>query len=170
MTVIAYRDGVMACDSCWSDNGTVSTLQTKMRRLSSGAILGSAGACDSRDVEALLDKIKTPVHLPTAEALSRMRLDYAGLIVFPRGPRIFKIVCTGIEPTNWDGERDHEYGLWEIAFPFAAIGSGTKLAIGALSAGKSAKDAVAIACRWDLYCKLPVHVLPLVKPIRKTEG
>lgn len=171
MTTITFRDGIIACDSCWSDGGTVSTLQSKIMRLSSGALLGSAGACDSRDIESLLDKIKTPAALPTCAALGTMRLDYAGLLIFPKGARIFKIICTGIDPSNWDGTNDNEeFGLWEINMPFAAIGSGTDLAIGAMAAGKSARDAVSIAARFDMYSKPPVHSLgfaaSVVKPKR----
>lgn len=163
MTTIAYRNGIMASDSCWSYNDTVDTMQTKMRRLKGGCIIGSAGTSDSRDVEALFDKVKTPAGLPSPEALGRMRCDYLGLLVLPKG-RLYKVCCTGITETNWDGERDAEFGLWEISFDFAAVGSGAPVALGALSAGKNAKEAVRIACMWDLYSKAPVHVMPLLKP------
>ena len=64
MTVIAYRDGMMAADSCWSDNhendscsGLIFSHAPKLRRLSSGALYGGAGASDDRELVALLDNV-----------------------------------------------------------------------------------------------------------------
>ena len=171
MTTVAFKDGIMASDSSWSDeddNGLLSTLQSKITRLSSGALLGSGGLNDNRDMLSLLDKVKTPAGLPSCEALSKIRMGYSGLLVFPKGSRIFKIVTTDIHETQWDGkEGSAAFGAWEISFPFAAIGSGAFGALCAMAAGKGAKDAVAIACRYDMASKLPVHAVPLQAPPKR---
>lgn len=170
MTTIAYRDGVMASDSCWSYNDSVSTLQTKMVRCSSGGILGSAGGMDSRTLEVLLDKVKTPAQMPSYEALGAIRQDYLGLLVLPKG-RIFKICCTGVDPSNWDGTNDAEYGMWEISKAFMAIGSGAAIALGHMTGtNRTAYQAVHAACAWDIYSKPPVHTASLIRTKPPAKG
>ena len=67
MTTIACKDGVMACDSCWTDaNWLHSTTLTKIIRLKSGALLGEAGDNDSRAVVKLLQNCKKFDQVPTA--------------------------------------------------------------------------------------------------------
>jgi hypothetical protein len=166
MTTVAYRSGVMACDSCWTHYESVDTLTTKIRRLSSGAIIGQAGDNDARFFDKLLDKVKSPAGLPTYAELAQVRQNFTGLLVFPSG-RIFKLSTTFISPENWDENLDDEIGVWEVSTPFAAIGSGKELAVGAMAAGKAAKDAVAIACRYDIHSRLPVHSVFLKPPPKK---
>lgn len=164
MTTVAYRNGQMACDSCWTYGGTVDTLATKINRLSSGALFGQAGQNDGRGLVALLDKVKTPGQLPSYEALMALRADVLGLLVLPKG-RIFKVSTTIVAPENWDAEMD-DYGLWEITGPFSAIGSGGDMALVAMECGKSAREAVRIACKFDPNSRGPVHVVDL-KPVAK---
>lgn len=156
MTTIAYKDGVMACDSCWSYDEGVDTQMTKVRRLSSGALLGSAGDNDSRAIERLLDKCKTPQSLPDRSALMTIRCDYLGILVLPRG-RVFKVAATHVSEANWDASFQEDLGIWEVNAPFTSVGSGSRWAMGAMAAGKSALDAVRIACRFDLHSKAPVY-------------
>ena len=159
MTTVAYKDGQMACDSCWTYGGTVDTLTTKINRLSSGALFGTAGQNDGRSLVAMLDKVKTPGQLPSYETLMALRADVLGLLVLPKG-RVYKIATTIISPENWDGEMD-DYGLWEINGPFAAVGSGGDMAIVAMDCGKSARDAVRVACKYDPNSRPPVHIVEL---------
>jgi len=161
MTTIAYRDGIMACDSCWTcGDGTVDTLCTKIVRLSSGALLGSAGGNDSRTIERLLDRVKTPAAVPSYEELAAIRQDFIGLLVLPKG-QIYKIAATAAQPDKCD---ECDLGAWQIHGLFAAAGSGADLALGAMAAGKSAKEAVAIACRYDVNSRPPVHATALAGP------
>lgn len=46
-----------------------------------------------------------------------------------------------------------------INVPFWAIGSGADYALGAMACGKSAKEAVEIACQFDINCGLGVDVV-----------
>lgn len=160
MTTIAYKDGLMACDSCWTYGGTVDTLTTKITRLASGALFGTAGQNDARSLVSLIDKVKTPNQLPSYEALLSLRADVLGLLVLPKG-RVYKIATTIISPENWDDQMD-DYGLWEISGPFAAVGSGGDMALVAMDCGKSARDAVRIACKYDPNSRGPVHSVSLV--------
>jgi ATP-dependent protease HslVU (ClpYQ) peptidase subunit len=157
MTTCAYKDGVLATDSCWTWGDTQTTSLIKVRRLSSGALLGGAGDNDDRAVVALLDKIKTFERLPSKAELAATRTRFAGLLVLPRG----KVVMIDIEPMD-EGYNHYDAQVWEANRGFAAIGSGSHYALGAMAAGKGAKEAVAIACRLDINSKPPVHSMALV--------
>lgn len=163
MTTIAYRDGIMACDSCWSYDDGLDTSQTKIRRLVSGALLGSAGDNDSRELEHLFDKVRTRGQLPTKAALLALRCDYLGILVLPGGA-VFKVGATHVSEANWDKGFSEDIGIWEINAPFTTVGTGSRWATGAMAAGKSAREAVQIACRYDLNSRPPIYVVPLKAP------
>lgn len=151
MTTIAYRDGKMACDSCWSLDGMVDTLATKIVRLSSGALLGQAGAADGRALVAMLDEVDHSEELPTCEELSGIKSESLALLVLPNG-QVFKI------GTNKESD---EIGIWEVSERVAAIGSGTSIARTAMYCGKSAREAVEIGCVFDMNSRGPVHEVQL---------
>lgn len=156
MTTIAYKDGIMACDSCWTGDEMQETSQSKIVRLSSGALLGGSGDNDSREIHQLLDKVKTAKQLPQRTQLAALRVSFSGLLVLRSGA-VFKISADFGEK-----ETDSDYGIWPVGRRgMAAAGSGGHLAIGAMAAGKSAREAVAIACGWDINSRLPVHALEL---------
>lgn len=158
MTAIAYKDRVMACDSCWSDKGCISSLARKIVKLKHGALLGQAGDNDAREVLELLRNVKTPAQLPSRNALMATRVDYDGLIVFPSG-RIFRVAASN---KLHESIEDEDVGVWEVSGrPYAVIGSGGDIALGAMAAGRSARQAIALACRLHIECRLPVHSINL---------
>ena len=164
MTIIAWRAGIMACDSCWASSGTQTVSMIKIKRLSSGALLGSAGENDSREMERLLDKIKHPDKLPTRTELIALRLGFEGLIAFPRGG--VWLVSTGrVDDAGFPTEEDVEsdMGVWPAATMggYAACGSGGDYALAAMDAGATARQAVEIACKRNIHCRPPVHVRKL---------
>lgn len=160
MTVIAYRDGTMACDSCWNANGGVDTLATKIFRLPSGALLGQAGGSDGRPLIELFKNVKTFKGMPSYADLSAIRIDSACLLVLP-SRKIIKAVTTWASPENWTTENATEaaVGAWEITEKFAAVGCGSDLAYGALELGADAIAACRIACKRDLNCRPPIYAL-----------
>jgi hypothetical protein len=167
MTVVAYRAGVMACDSRWSTDGYQTVRHTKIHRLSSGALLGQAGDNDSREVVMLFDKIKTPDRLPLPRQLLELRVDFSGLLALPRGG-LFEI---SIARPNEHGNLpdDCDVGVWPggTIGGYGAVGSGRWVALGAMDAGASARRAVEVACERDVYCGLPVCVVRLhAKPTK----
>ena len=156
MTVIAYRAGIMACDSCWAtQDGLQEISLTKIKRLSSGALLGGSGEGDSRDVELLLDKCKTEASLPLRSKLQELRLDWTGLLVLPNG-QVFTVATS-----DTPDKKDAEVGVCVFNRGFAAIGTGKEIAIGAMAAGKTAAEAVKITCDWDIHCRPPLHIVRL---------
>lgn len=155
MTTIAYKNGVMASDSCWDYNDLQEVSATKIKRLSSGALIGLSGDNDARDVYALFDKVKNEKHLPTRVQLATLRGSFGGVLVLPNG-RVYRF-NTQFE----EKDRKEDFGIWETNRGCTACGSGAEVAIGAMSAGKTANEAVAIACRWDKNSRAPVHLLRL---------
>jgi S-methylmethionine-dependent homocysteine/selenocysteine methylase len=164
VTTIAVKDGEMACDSCWTDcNWLYGTSMNKITRLKSGALLGEAGDNDSRAVVKLLQNCKTFDQLPTAIELSDCKVDYAALILFPDGT----MAQISIEHDQTVEEAYHG-GAWPVNRGCSAVGTGAAVAIGAMRAGKSAREAVAIACGEDPNSKLPVHSYRIEKkPVKK---
>lgn len=158
MTTVAYRDGFMACDSCWSSNGVRVISAIKMRRLSSGAILGEAGDGDIRTVVDLLDKAKSYKAMPSRADLAATRTTFGGILVLPNRNGFF----IDIDILD-EGKGDHFQASVEELHDdaIAAIGSGREFALGAMGAGADPATAVAIACGFDIWSALPVHVLEL---------
>lgn len=156
MTTIAYTRGILASDACWTLYESQTTALSKLQRLSSGAIIGGAGDNDDRAVIALLDKIKTFEKLPPKRDLAATRCSYEGVLVFPRG----KVAMIVIEPQDEECN-NYDAQVWEANLGFAALGSGSPYALGAMAAGKSAKEAVRIACKFDVHSRLPVYTMTL---------
>jgi hypothetical protein len=156
MTTIAYRDGVMACDSCWSLNGSlVDTLSDKIYRLKSGALLGQCGSNDARPMIKLLDNAKSEKQMPSYEEICAVKVSGMYLLVLPNR-RMFKFQTTALAHEQWTDDL-LDLGMWRIEQPFTAVGSGSEFAIGAMAAGKSAAEAIRIACRLDINSRLPLH-------------
>lgn len=147
----------MACDSCWTYNGTQTTSLNKIVRLSSGALLGEAGDNDSRAIHPLFDKVKRPQQLPLPKALAETQVEYAGILALPNGS-VFIIDIEFLGGSNGD---NYKGGIWPASGGIAAVGSGGDLALGAMEAGKSAAEAVRIACKRDVNSRLPIHVMHL---------
>lgn len=159
MTVIAWRAETMACDSCWSSAGTQTVSMIKIKRLASGALLGTAGENDSREMERVLDKIKYPDKLPSRQELIALKLDFTGLIAFPRGG-VWMIATGKVDDAGYPDNADDDMGVWPAATigGYAACGSGADFALAAMDAGATARQAVEIACKRSVHCRPPVHV------------
>jgi ATP-dependent protease HslVU (ClpYQ) peptidase subunit len=148
VTTIAYKDGVLACDSAWSEDSRIIGLINKIRRFDTGVLYGGAGAADDRALLNLLHKVTHPNDLPPYDTIWEIQNSVTAIVVFPDG-RVFE-VSTG----------DDDCGVCPLDSP-AAVGSGKWIAIGAMEAGASAVEAVEIACKRDCHSKGPVHSLAL---------
>jgi ATP-dependent protease HslVU (ClpYQ) peptidase subunit len=165
MTTIAWRaSGFMACDSCWTYGTTQVVSATKIKRLSSGALLGQAGDNDARNIEALLDKVKDPRKLPTRIQLAETKESCMALLALPRGG-VWIVSAGPMTDAGYPAVEDDDYGVWPATTMggYAAVGSGADYALSAMDAGASARDAVAIACRRDIHSRPPLHVIRLQK-------
>jgi hypothetical protein len=160
MTTIAYRAGVMACDSCWTSEEAQTVSATKIQRLKSGALFGASGDNDVRDVIALLDRVRKSEDLPLRSQLVSVQVDCSAILVFPNG-EIFQ-VGTGRKTD------DDDIGAWQVNRGFAAVGTGAHLALGAMGAGRGAAQAVAIACKFDINSRPPIHQVCLKPQSRRS--
>lgn len=159
MTTIAYKDGIMASDSCVSSLGIQVSSICKVLRTSVGALIGQAGDADCRAVFELLDKVKTAKQLPTKQQIAACQTEFEVVIAFPNKD-VWMVGCNE-EQGRYDGF------CYEVKGPFAATGSGWQFAMAAMRCGKTAREAVAIACEFDRSSKLPVHIVsfdPKSKP------
>lgn len=161
MTTIAFKDGVMAADSkCTDEHGAFLTKTKKIFRLANGALLGTAGDDDARELMELLGK-STHRRLPRKQELADTKTDFEGILAFPNG-RVF-MVWIG---TRDVGSADSEWfgSISEMDERICAVGNGYQFALGAMKAGRSAAEAVAIACHYDSMSQLPVKS-EAVKPV-----
>lgn len=173
MTCIAFRGGIMACDSCWTYGDTQVASLIKIKRLASGALLGGAGDNDNRAIEALLDKIKDPRKLPTRIELAATKDSFLGLLALPGKGGVWVIATGPVDemgfPVADSYDNREDFGIWPATSigGYAACGSGGDYALAAMDAGACAKMAVEIACRRNVNCRLPVHVRRLTPDPKK---
>jgi|SRR5579875_1141208 len=155
MTVIAYssKHRILAADSRCSDTyGMHLTSCQKVFRLKNGALLGTAGDSDDRDMRDLLAK-STPRKLPTRGQLAELKMVFTGLLVFPRG-QVFVVESYHRE---FDSMGEWAGGIDPIRDPIVAVGCGAQYAYGAMEVGADPIKAVRAACRRDTACALPVQ-------------
>ena len=149
ITVIAYRDGVLAADQLVASEqyDLVTGLAAKIFRSEDGkALYGFSGKLSDggRFKRWILDIDTTP---PTFE-------DFAAILISPDG----KVsLASGKHPC-----------FVEVAAPYFAIGSGRELALGAMWKGATAPEAVTCAIELNIACGGPVDVLSL-EPTPKGE-
>lgn len=153
MTVIAYsaKHKVMASDSRSSDKHDAHFTQTKkVYRLKNGAIYGSAGESDDRDLRAMLAKA-TPRRMPSRVELLTLKQDISAIVVFPKGQ------CYAVEIEWHEETKDWNACVDIVSDDMIAIGSGYQFALGAMECGATPQQAVRAACRRDLGCALPLQ-------------
>lgn len=141
MTTIAYRSGVLAGDSQATDDQLWSANKIHRVQTSAGELLvGLAGNVYAGLVfiEWLKDQRSRKPDL--------VNEDFEGIVVAETG-----------RVTIWTSSLVG----WRPRGKFFAIGSGAQSAMGAMHAGKSAIDAVKIACKVDPYTRWPVRSLRL---------
>ena len=158
MTTIAYKDGIMAADSKCTDSwsGAFVTKTHKIWRLKNKALVGQCGDADSRDVFALLENA-TPRKMPTRQALADTKCSGSYIVAFPKG----QVFLVDIETRDMGDGAEWSGSSLEMEERWCAVGSGQQFALGAMAAGKSAQDAVLIACRYDSFSQAPVRVVPV---------
>lgn len=140
MTVIAYRNGIMAADSrAFTGGRTPIGQKMKIRRLSNATLVGASSSIPGGGEAAIKwfaggRKAEDPL------------------------PEKFTLLAV-----NRDGDAfyatDSRFVSGPIKAPYFAIGSGEEFALGAFATGASAKDAVRIAIQHDVWSDFPIQVL-----------
>ncbi len=164
MTTVAYSDGIMASDSKCTNDGYFTTKAQKIYPLANNTLFGAAGDADTRAVRDILGAVRSINKLPSRQELADTQSDVVALWVWPNG-RVFYVdiyhIDIGANDSAWAAQ------VVELKERFGAVGSGEQFALGAMAAGKSASQAVAIACRYDSFSGLPIHTVKLEQPKRK---
>jgi hypothetical protein len=134
MTVIAYRDGLMAADSqVCNDEGMITGATVKLVRRSDGSIAGFAG--HAGDISSFRDWFLAGGQPEQWQAVDKG--GFAAIVVGPDGT-----------VTMFD-ERGRGYAVEAL---FYAKGAGAELAFGAMAAGLRADQAVELACKYSVWC------------------
>lgn len=151
MTTIAYRDGVLAADSLVCGDNTRWGAKTKIVRARCGIMGGASG--DASAAAHYLEWVESLEKEPQPEAAPDTTHGVDGLLISRDG----SVWC-------WTGGMS----LFRMELPegetFTAIGSGAKLAMGAMAMGASAERAVEIAIKYDIYTGGRITTLALSAP------
>jgi hypothetical protein len=154
MTVICFRDGILASDSgLFWENAYCGTIQ-KIFRLSNGLLYGAAGEGDDRKLRDLIGAYDDPGDIPVSE-LEKFNNDTQVLVVRPTGE------CWYI---SLGRNEQHDVSSVEVLcskHDFYSIGFGKWIAFGAMAHGASAEQAVEIAVRYAVHTRGPVQTLAL---------
>lgn len=136
MTTVAFRDGIMAADSRYSETSVGATRGPKIFRKKVGkreALIGIAG-----DVWAAM-----------------LFVDWYGTNNTELYKTLTGMTDDGFSAMIWDKKKLFEANRYcrptEIDEPYYAIGSGGVHAITAMDCGKSAAQAVQMAMKRDVY-------------------
>lgn len=161
MTTVAFRDGIMAADSCLSevdgeDNNTIFVGDVqKIYRLNDGSLIGMSGDAEGQCVLNLLND-KAIAETKMADALASLIHVRSCLLVRPSGQMIW--VSTGEDSAAYTPFQDR----------FAAVGTGKQLAYGAMERDATALQAVVAASRRHAYTRAPfVEVVLSLTPAEK---
>jgi hypothetical protein len=144
MTAIAYRDGIIAADSGYFAGEFAGPflndkiVHIRQRR----SYVAETGRCsDSEMFRHWLRNGADPENKPARiEDFHAMEVDHTGRLML------------------WD-ERLHPYSPGVV--PFYAVGCGYEIAVGAMAAGASAREAVEICCKYNPGTIPPVHALSI---------
>lgn len=169
MTVIAWDGKTLAADSMEADDeGYYIGRCKKIFRLKSGGMLGTAGDSDSRALIALVENVKDENDLPTRAELEATKLDGVFILVLPDKAAVV------IEIFQIEDRIRFFAQVLSITGKHYAIGHGGDFARAAMAMGKTAQEAVKLACKFSLFCGLPVQSMRLedkpkekIKRVRK---
>ena len=147
MTTIAYKDGVVCADDA-TNYGNVRVKSTKKIVDHGSAVVACGGDADTRLINALFEVLDNETDFPSFKDLKEVEQEHVAMIFTRETEQVF-LVQTG------------EAGfLVEIKEQFA-IGTGGEVAIGAMAAGATAKEAVKIACKLDKNSCTPIQEVQL---------
>lgn len=149
MTVLAWDGKSLAADKQMTRSGE-RCKYTKLHRLTNGEVAAYTGSV--QDCLGLLNwyvaGAKTnewnDFRVDTEASAELIVLSEDGLYMFSNGPYAVK-----------------------VEDPFAAFGSGKEYALGALTMGATAEQAVEIASQHDTHCGLGVDVMQFERPKKK---
>lgn len=136
MTTIAYKDGILACDSQVTENHMALHRINKIQKIAPKQYIAFCG----NPIAAL----KFIDHIKGGKDISSGQLPEETYLIYANNGKLFYI-DEGLFPD--------EISLYK---PYAN-GSGCQIAMGAMMAGASALEAVRIACKLDPHSSAPIY-------------
>lgn len=152
MTTVAFKDGIMAADSRFT-----------MESEAGGARVGRCEKLYRKWVGAGRKRHEVIIGTSGESSPALIFVDWYGSDKEP--PKILSEMAASFDVMLYS-----KYGLFSVdgycrpeklLDRFWAVGSGSKAALGAMHAGASAREAVAIACRIDPFSAPPVTWMTL---------
>lgn len=153
MTTIAYRDGVMACDSQVTFSEVKYAKAKKIRKLADGSLIGVCG--DWPAAYRLMTGIRDDGTIG-ADLLDSVK-GASAILVRP-------------DASMWIVQGGARGGCVPVFGPFLTDGSGFNVALAAMKAGANAKRAVEIAAELDVNSSLPIFTESLGPVVVKPKG
>lgn len=149
MTTVAYRDGIMAGDSGNLYSNVMYRGAVKVARGPDGSLHGITGGAGDAGEYIRWVLAGMPGEAPKPEPTNREEgLSAFVALVVPPGGSVLRLWTA----FGWE---DH-HGV-----PFFAIGAGSEMAIGAMAAGATAEEAVAIVAEHSTYAAHPIRTVSL---------
>lgn len=140
MTVIAYREGIMAADSrAWSGGHSPIGSKTKIRRLADGTLIGCSSSIPG-----------------AAEYVMAWYED--GMNEDDKLPQSFTFLAVKPDGTAMVAD-DGPYMSGPLTADYFAIGSGRQFALGALAMNATAEEAVQVGIELDTCSAGPIQTL-----------
>lgn len=143
MTTIAYRDGVLAADTAIFDRGVYCGAIEKIFRAPDGSLFGVAGKLGD------LTRFKDWMMAGEPDTRPEFNEEDSEALIIRLDGRVL-----------WYGIID----FTEIVGDYHVIGSGFRVAMGAMAAGASALRAIEICCDLDDGTRRPIRQLELIQP------
>lgn len=140
MTVVAYKNGVLAADTLVSDDTLVYGHTIKIKRVRHGWLVGGCG--NIATLQQFLQKWSAGVAIPAFDTDDD---SFSGVALNPRGYFL-----------TYEKE-----GVIKLDLDIFAIGSGGQVALGAMHAGATAEEAVKVAIKLIGNCGGNVTTLKL---------
>lgn len=142
MTVIAYKDGIMASDSLMAeDDGTIYSNIQKLFRFANNEVIGIAG--DVRKCMAFLDWYDGGYSIEDWKVSDDKEDEFYALVAHSNGS--VQLYDSSVNPINMNGD-------------FFAIGSGAASAMALMKVGYSAEEAATMTCDLNVFCRPPIQI------------
>ena len=138
MTIICYRDGILAADSAIWQGDVIVGHREKIRRLQDGRLFAAAGA--SPLIQAVGDWLEGSAPAPRIPEAEEW--DILGIILGEAGPMLI----------------DRTLNAYPMPGNFVAIGRGESFAMGALACGAGAEEAVKLCIEKTAFCAGTVQI------------
>lgn len=139
MTIIAYKAGILACDSAVFNGDYCFKTRDKIIRLNDGSHFAASGRWSV--IQDVAKWLNGDGEKPEPEKEG----DFGALWL--RGEGLWRM--------------DHDYRAYADTAEFAAEGAHAEFVCGALAAGAGAAEAVELACRYGSFGRPPVQCVSL---------